>query len=159
MKNNNKLILIISLISIIIFGFYFVSNKQPVSKPGIKSVDTFEVPKEIIKTSPVSDKAKEIVNENKQKVTLEALGSKYTINIKNNDSVFNAMNILQNDKNYDFNFKFKEYPSLGILIEEINGVKSGNGKYLIYYVNGKEASVGVSNYILKEGDSILWKQE
>lgn len=67
------------------------------------------------------------------------------------------MNILQ--KESDFSFKGKEYSSLGYFVEEINRNKGTPGKYWIYYVNGKEASVGISKYILKNGDIIKWSQE
>ena len=54
-------------------------------------------------------------------------------------------------------FEGKEYPALGFFVTEINGLKSGGGKNLMYYINGTEASLGVSSYIIKEGDSIEWK--
>ena len=69
------------------------------------------------------------------------------------------MTNLQNNKVNNFTFNYKEYSGLGIFIDEINGVKGGQGGYWIYYINNKEANVGVSNYILKDGDSVLWKQE
>ena len=59
----------------------------------------------------------------------------------------------------NFSFKTKEYPGLGYFVEEINGVGGGQGKYWIYYVNGKEASVGIKDYVVKEGDIISWKHE
>ena len=48
---------------------------------------------------------------------------------------------------------------MGSFITEINGIKGLPGKYWIYYVNDKLASVGVSKYVLKEGDIINWKNE
>ena len=48
---------------------------------------------------------------------------------------------------------------MGSFVTGINNNKGSPGKYWIYYVNDKKASVGVSNYILKEGDIINWKQE
>jgi hypothetical protein len=69
------------------------------------------------------------------------------------------MNNLQNNKENNFSFETKEYPSLGIFVEGINGINETPGKYWIYYVNGKEASIGISKYILKSGDVIFWKQE
>lgn len=49
--------------------------------------------------------------------------------------------------------------SFGDLVEAIDGVAAGDGKYWIYYVNGESAKVGASQYVLKEGDKILWKLE
>jgi len=46
---------------------------------------------------------------------------------------------------------------LGELVEEINGVRSDNGYYLIYYINGSMAKTGAGNYLTKTGDRIEWK--
>ena len=69
------------------------------------------------------------------------------------------MQNLENDTASGFTFKYKEYPSMGIFVEEINGVRGSQGKYWIYYVNDKEAEVGISKNIVKDGDIISWKQE
>jgi len=46
---------------------------------------------------------------------------------------------------------------LGELVEEINGVSSGNGYHLIYFVNGSMAKTGAGSYVTKNGDQIEWK--
>jgi hypothetical protein len=46
---------------------------------------------------------------------------------------------------------------LGELVEEINGIRSGNGHNLIFYVNGTMAKTGAGNYVTKKGDKIEWK--
>ncbi|MFA6076813.1 MAG: DUF4430 domain-containing protein [Candidatus Paceibacterota bacterium] len=56
-------------------------------------------------------------------------------------------------------FSGKNYPGLGFFVTDIGTLHMGNGKNLLYYVNGKEANVGVSSYTLKEGDVIEWKLE
>jgi hypothetical protein len=48
---------------------------------------------------------------------------------------------------------------LGNFIDEINGIKGTKGRYWIYYINNKKASVGVSKYFVKNGDIIKWSQE
>ncbi len=45
----------------------------------------------------------------------------------------------------------------GELVEEINGVSSGRGYYLIFYVNGVMAKVGAGSYVTKKGERIEWK--
>src|SRR3989338_9106921 len=55
--------------------------------------------------------------------------------------------------------KDETYIGMGKLIEEINGSKNDGNKYWIYYVNGKKAQVGVSNYKIKAGDVVSWKYE
>ena len=92
-------------------------------------------------------------------VSLGVLDKNYELKINEGSNVFDLMQQLQNEKKDEFSFKYKEYLDMGVFIYEINGIEGKSGEYWIYYVNGKEASVGVSTYILKEGDSILWKQE
>ena len=101
------------------------------------------------------------LSEKNVKVSLEVLNKKYETNIEENSTVFKVMKKIEEKNTEDnlFNFKYTEYASLGSFITEINGIKGTSGKYWIYYVNGKEASVGVSKYILKSGDIISWKQE
>jgi len=57
------------------------------------------------------------------------------------------------------NFTEKNYIGMGKFIEEINGVKGDSDHNWIYYVNGRQAQVGVSNYKLKPGDVVSWKYE
>jgi len=60
-------------------------------------------------------------------------------------------------KSGQIEFSGKNYPGLGFLVTDIGTLHSGDGKYLFYYINNKEASVGVSSYLLKDGDIIEWK--
>lgn len=51
----------------------------------------------------------------------------------------------------------KEY-DFGTLVESINGRKNGeDNKYWTFKVNDQEATVGAGEYILKEGDSVVWE--
>ena len=54
-------------------------------------------------------------------------------------------------------FSGKEYQGLGFFVTDIGSLHEGNGKYLFYYVNGVEASAGVSTFVPKVGDLIEWK--
>jgi hypothetical protein len=91
--------------------------------------------------------------------TLEIGENKYQGEISDKTSVYDLMQKIQNNNENNFSFKYKEYPGMGVFVDEINGVKGTPGAYWIYYVNGKEASVGISNYIIKSGDIIRWKQK
>lgn len=51
------------------------------------------------------------------------------------------------------------YPSLGFFVTDIDGLRAGDGLNLIYYINNKEATVGVSSYLPNNGDIINWKLE
>lgn len=54
-------------------------------------------------------------------------------------------------------FSGHTYPKLGFFVTDIGSLHNGNGEYLFYYINNKEAQVGVSSYIPKDGDVISWK--
>ena len=72
-------------------------------------------------------------------------------------TLYDALVLLQN--NNEIVFLGKTYSSLGFFVTDIGPFHAGNGKNLIYYVNGKEAKVGVSSYIISKGDIILWQLE
>jgi hypothetical protein len=73
------------------------------------------------------------------------------------DTVYGFMEKLK--KEGKINFVDKTYSGMGKLILSINGQKSNGNKTWIYYVNGKEANVGISNYQIKPGDIVSWKYE
>ncbi len=113
-----------------------------------------------------TDKAptKKVTNNKKIKskenfITLQVASNEYKISYKEGESLYDAMKGFSNKKENKFSFNSKNYPGLGNFIDEINGVKGTPGKYWIYYVNNKKASVGASKYILKSGDTVTWKQE
>ncbi|MFA5937093.1 MAG: DUF4430 domain-containing protein [Candidatus Paceibacterota bacterium] len=76
--------------------------------------------------------------------------------ITKEENIYDFMVKLKKERKIDF--KEKNYYGMGMLIEEINGVKNGD-KNWIYYVNGKKATIGVSNYQIKPGDVVSWKYE
>lgn len=59
----------------------------------------------------------------------------------------------------EITFTEKNYAGLGKFIDSINGLEGNGTQTWIYYVNGKKAAVGVSNYQLKPGDVVSWKYE
>lgn len=64
-----------------------------------------------------------------------------------------------NHNNFTVKKKYwKGYKSF--LIEAINGIENGEGdRYWQYYVNGKFADVGCSNYFLHDNDVVEWRFE
>ncbi len=54
-------------------------------------------------------------------------------------------------------FAGREYSGLGFFVSDIGDLHTMPGKNLLYYINGKEASVGVSTYIPKNGDVVEWR--
>lgn len=171
MLKNKKYIIIGSLILLISIGGFSYSNL-------IKEKDSSvinQVAQNQTKTNLNINKKAEIPIEEKEKkeipqktpdknsiqVSLTVVDKKYETHIKENSSVFEAMENIKNEStgNNIFDFKYTNNESLGNFVTEINGQYGTPGKYWIYYVNDKKASVGVSNYILKEGDIIKWSQE
>ncbi len=155
-KNQKNILIVFSSILIIIICFlYLLLNldikNEDLSEKTLAPVALVEGPPQI-EAKPLSE-----VFKKEKEVILIVLDKKYTAQVGEGDSVYKIMENLQDNKENIFSFNYKEYPALGIFIDEINGVKGGNGKYWIYFVNGKEASVGVSKYILDEGDIINWE--
>lgn len=138
-KQNNVLIFLFILISFLV-GLSFYWNLLKVKIIATRENNKSEISKEDTVTFTVLDKT-------------------YKVSIENRNNVYDVMNILQNNKENNFSFKAKDYADMGYFIEEINGIKGETGKYWIYSVNGKEASISVSKYILKNGDNILWEQK
>jgi len=85
----------------------------------------------------------------------------YNLEFKNDTaniiSVYALMQKLRDENK--LTFTEKNYAGLGEFITSIGGVKNSTAKNWIYYVNGKKAEVGVSNYQLKPGDVVSWKYE
>lgn len=81
----------------------------------------------------------------------------YINTIPDTTTVYDFMSKLRSEGK--INFTEKNYTGMGKFIETINGIKNNGGQNWIYYVNGKEAQVGVSNYKIKAGDIVSWKYE
>ena len=96
--------------------------------------------------------------ENLISASLKVQDKTYSTKIKEGSCAYDLMNAL---KTQGFSFSATKYSSLGFFITEINGVKEDrkNSTYWTLYINGKEAAVGASQLILKEGDLIEWKNE
>lgn len=79
------------------------------------------------------------------------------INLQPNTTFYDAL--VQAKNTGTITFSGKNYPGLGFFVTEIGTLRAGGGKNLLYYINGKQAYVGVSSYTLKDGDVIEWKLE
>ncbi len=82
----------------------------------------------------------------------------YNINVsEKNATVFSAL--LNAASIGGFTVKYTYYGQYdSYFIDSIAGI-GGEGKYWIYYVNGKMGEVGADKKIVKEGDEIEWKLE
>ncbi len=89
------------------------------------------------------------------KATLTIFNESLEFPLSEEMTVYDAMNLLKEEGK--ITFEGKNYPTLGFFVTSINSISAGAGKNLFYYINGEEASVGISTYQIKEGDSIEWK--
>lgn len=85
--------------------------------------------------------------------------AKYEISVPENTTVYELMNLLAQRGDIDFNGQNSS--GLGFFVDEINGLKNNPSQntYWIYYINGKAAQAGISNYVLKPDDIINWNYE
>ena len=144
-KNIKILILVISsciLLVVFLYAQYSLS-KSPLSKGEVQ-----KGPKAL---------SGELASNNIQ-VSLIVQDKKYETKIQKGRTVFDLMKRIK-EENKEFDFKYEEHAGLGIFINEINGKIGGGGGYWIYYINGAEANVGISNYKINNGDKISWKYE
>lgn len=81
--------------------------------------------------------------------------------ISSSTTVYNLMQHASADSRQPFLFETKDYGSMGLFIESINGLENNlqTGEYWIYYINGESAKIGISNYIIKPEDVIQWRYE
>ena len=136
MKKSNKIIIIILVSLLIILEIFFVVSKK-MSKENLPPVSQNQV--------------------QTAKAILEIENIKYEEGITGTETVYSLMDKLKQEGK--INFKETNYIGMGELITEINGIQASGGKSWIYYVNGKQANVGVSNYKLKNGDIVSWQYQ
>jgi hypothetical protein len=129
--------------------------------PDVKNVDSrlrgndvIENKNNSITQNLAGETKKEAVVESK-KATLTIGDKNFTLTITDKTTVYDAMQTLAS--NGELSFEGKQYTGLGFFVTSIGSLQSGAGKNLMYYVNGEEAGLGVSSYIIKGGDKIEWK--
>lgn len=134
-RKNKKIILLVS-IALVFFGIGFLNfysaEKSPLPDP-ISAGKTYGTAR------------------------LDINGVKYESEITEKTSVYDFMSKLRSEGK--INFTEKNYIGMGKFIETINGVRGDGKENWIYYVNGLEAQVGVSNYKISKGDVVSWKYE
>ena len=81
----------------------------------------------------------------------------YDLKFHDGETLYQAMRRLEGEG--ALSMEGKNFSGLGFFIEGFDGVRSGNGKYWLYSVNGVKASVGVEGYRPRAGDTIVWTFE
>ena len=149
MQKTKKLIVIGALILICLFLVRVYTNQIKQNSPHSASIK--------IESSPLLNKERGLGGEVDNTATLEINGIKYESKISSKISVYDFMEQLKSEGK--ITFTEKNYIGMGKFIEEINGIKSDGENYWIYYVNGKKANIGISNYKINSGDIVSWKYE
>jgi hypothetical protein len=145
----NKKIILISALVLIFVGILFlipklISREEKISIESAPSNLNMVATEQNTSTKGVA-------------TTLQINGVSFQDEITEKTSVDDFMNKLQ--KEGKINFTEKYYLAMGELITSINGVANNNSQSWIYYVDGKEAQVGISNYKINPGDVVSWKYE
>jgi uncharacterized protein YxeA len=139
----NKKIIILSIIILIFLGLFFLIPHKNLKQGN-----------NLVKNTPVINLSAQTQT---IQTTLNINGVSYKDEITEKISVYDFMSELQTEGK--INFTEKNYIGMGKFIDSINGIKNNNNMSWIYYVNGKEAQVGVSNYKINPGDVVSWKYE
>lgn len=155
MTNNKKIYSGFIVLAILIFAIlYFGAHRTEapsVSVPAVSEQVQSPVPEQAVppaKNEPVS--APEVSS------AFNVTAGTATLSLSTTGGSF--LSILSAAKERgELAFSGKDYPGLGFFVTEIGSLKEGNGKHLMYYINGTEASVGVSLYVPKAGDTVVWE--
>ena len=169
MKNPKKLYIetIILLFFCVVIFFVYTKEEKITTPSQVKTeaplLDKEGVPAGNLKKNPLASGTppqqgrEETIPENTQSATVLAGEMNINLSFLPNTIFYDAL-IQARDAN-KITFSGKNYPGLGFFVTDIGTLHAGSRKYLIYYINGKEATVGVSAYTLKKGDVIEWKLE
>lgn len=156
-ENQKKLYILISItILCVIFIFSLISiyrTEKKLTNPIITTPSQQKVEPPLLNQGGVG--SGNAVSEKASSVTVSAGDIK--INLEPNQTFYNAL--IQAKDAGKIDFSGKNYIGLGFFVTDMGTLHAGSGKNLLYYINGKEAQVGVSLYTLKDGDIIEWKLE
>ena len=90
-----------------------------------------------------------------ENVTLRVGDQTYSAHAAAGETAFDVMRSLSHLQR--FSFTGKEDPALGFFVESINGQTAPDGYYWIFYVNGAQSNTGISQTIIRSGDTIEWR--
>lgn len=126
------------IIVLIVIGYFTFTNRSAIP----------------LARTEVGTTSQEIANAPAQKATLKAGSTEIALSFSEGESLYDA---LVWAKQAGLSLELKEYPGMGYFVTAIGSLVSTETKYLMYSVNGEEASVGISSYTLKPGDVIEWQ--
>lgn len=150
-KGSFSILIAVIVVSLLTFPSFFLGEKYGVGQETIGPDASVNLRGDYNTTRESTDLVRAV---------LESPGYQKELFLPENSTVYDLMKQAQfQDQN--FSFGGKEFSGLGFFVEEINGVSQNpkQGYYWIYYVNGKAASLGVSQYKIKNNDIINWRYE
>jgi len=142
------IVLMLLFLSIIFSLFIFKPQNKDTNTPVAPSVEI----QSIIPQTQQLPQQKIVEN-----IALQIIIGDTTLNLSSppDTSLYDILVVAR--KNGEIFFEGKNYTGLGFFVEKIGSLTNGNGKNLMYDVNGKEAGVGVMDYKIKDGDIVEWK--
>lgn len=159
MSTRTTLIAIV-LTVLIGFGFVVASPQQiPATVSKVATTTTATSSEALPASSTPSAKAKTapIKQSAQESITFKLPTQTYTAQVSGTETVFALMQQLQSEGKIAYTDT--NYPSLGVLIESINGQKNGRGMYWFLYINNISSPTGVSSTYVKTGDVVEWRYE
>ncbi|MFZ3012010.1 MAG: DUF4430 domain-containing protein [Minisyncoccia bacterium] len=157
----NKIVSFCVIIAIIIFTIFLLTyNKgdEEVTVFTNSTEKTSEIKSEKVETTKETKPTlRSLPSKNTEKITIIAGEEKVSLFVSTNTLFYDALVEAKNKGTLIFSGK--NYSGMGFFVTNIGTLHAGDGKDLLYYVNGKEATVGVSSYVLKDGDVLEWKLE
>ena len=148
----NKKIIILSLIVLIFLGLLFFIPHKTIA-PETQTIIQSNAP---LPNLPLH-KGEEKGGGQSIETILEIGDTSYADTTTEKMSVYDFMSKLRSEGK--INFTEQNYVGMGEFIKSINGISNSNNLVWIYYVNGTEAQIGISNYKITPGDVVSWKYE
>src|SRR3990167_986508 len=149
MKNTQKIIL--GIIGVIIIAIIGVWGFLPASRQGSQNININQ------NTNSGAVNNQEITIQTSLQIdrqdgsTVKIFGVK----MEKDSTALGQLQKAAGDNNIPLEIKTE---SFGSYVDSLDGLKGGtDGKYWMYSVNGKEASVGADQYKLAEGDVAEWR--
>ncbi len=150
---------IVSALCLIVAGglvFFYQTKSTPQLENKTENQNVIEPTPIVIDTQEPKEIKQELKKEYNSSINLIFGSDSLDLQFKAGLSLFEVLTKAAADKK--ITLLSKEYPPLGFFVTQIGNLKDGeDGKHLFYYINGQEATVGASDYILKDGDRIEWK--
>lgn len=147
--SRNRKIFIIALSVAFVLGlsvpFFNAKTVEEIANPIASTSTVVEVP--VVKS----------VGQDLIEVSFSVGDRSFKEKLKEGSTAYDLMEKLRNSGLISFTADY--YEGIGNFITSIDGVENDGrqGKYWTYYVNGEEAVVGASTYVLKRDDSVTWR--